>query len=77
MSDAEGKTRETKGAPGGGSEPRILVEDDSGRRPFMRGIMVHSLMARGVSFEEAFRTANLVRDRTRHREVVPRSFPGV
>lgn len=59
--------------PGGEGENRILVEDDAGRRPFMRGIMVHSLMARGVSFEDAFRTANEVRDRTRHRGVVPRS----
>jgi 2-phosphoglycerate kinase len=29
----------------------------------MRGIMVHSLMARGVPFEDAFRTANEVRAR--------------
>ncbi len=49
-----------------------LVEDASGRRPFMRGIMVHSLMARGVSFEDAYRAANLVRDRIRGREVVRR-----
>lgn len=38
----------------------------------MRGIMVHSLMARGVSFEDAFRVANQVRDQIRGREVVPR-----
>jgi 2-phosphoglycerate kinase len=49
-----------------------LVEDASGRRPFMRGIMVHSLMARGVSFEDAYRAANLVRDQIRGREVVRR-----
>jgi 2-phosphoglycerate kinase len=48
------------------------VEDASGRRPFMRGIMVHSLMARGVSFEDAYRAANLVRDQIRGREVVQR-----
>ena len=39
----------------------------------MRGIMVHSLMARGISFEEAFRTANLVKDRTQARGVVQRT----
>ncbi|MDP6979624.1 MAG: hypothetical protein QF570_13640 [Myxococcota bacterium] len=62
-----------KETPGGGHGDRTLVEDASGRRPFMRGIMVHSLMARGVGFDEAFRTANLVRDRTRNRGVVPRA----
>jgi hypothetical protein len=49
-----------------------LVEDGSGQRPFMRGIMVHSLMARGVSFEEAYRVANLVRDKIRGRPLVRR-----
>jgi 2-phosphoglycerate kinase len=51
---------------------RILVEDASGRRPFMRGIMVHSLMARGVSFDDAYRTANEVRRRIGGRQVVPK-----
>jgi len=36
----------------------------------MRGIMIHSLMARGVPFEEANQTANAVRDRLRSRGVV-------
>jgi 2-phosphoglycerate kinase len=49
---------------------RLWVEDATGRRPFMRGIMIHSLMARGVSFEDADRTANAVRDRVRSRGVV-------
>jgi 2-phosphoglycerate kinase len=55
------------------SEVRVLVEDDAGRRPFMRGIMVHSLMSRGVSFEAAFDTANKVRELTRDAGIVPRS----
>jgi 2-phosphoglycerate kinase len=42
---------------------RITVDGDGKPRPFMRGIMVHSLMARGVPFEDAFRTANEVRTR--------------
>jgi 2-phosphoglycerate kinase len=55
------------------SDPnRILVEDASTRRPFMRGIMVHSLMARGIAFDEAYRTANQVRERLRGRSVVPK-----
>jgi 2-phosphoglycerate kinase len=47
-----------------------VVEDESGRRPFMRGIMVHSLMSRGVSFDDAFRVANAVREKIRGRGVV-------
>ncbi|MCH7866641.1 MAG: hypothetical protein IH881_03020 [Myxococcales bacterium] len=58
---------------GGAREERILVEDEGTRRPFMRGIMVHSLMARGISFEDAFRTANLVKDRTQERGIVQRA----
>jgi len=42
---------------------RITVDGDGKPRPFMRGIMVHSLMARGVPFEDAYRTANEVRVR--------------
>ena len=54
------------------ASPGLQVEDAFGRRPFMRGIMVHSLMARGVSFDDAFRVANGVRDKIRGRAVVPR-----
>ena len=50
-----------------------MVEDAAGRRPFMRGIMVHSLMARGVDFEVAYATANQVRGRIAGRESVQRS----
>ncbi len=46
-----------------GETTALEVEDAGRRRPFMRGIMVHSLVARGVGFDEAYRTANLVRDR--------------
>jgi 2-phosphoglycerate kinase len=49
---------------------RLWVDDAGRRRPFMRGIMIHSLMARGVGFDEATDTANSVRDRLRPREVV-------
>jgi 2-phosphoglycerate kinase len=51
---------------------RTVVEDETGRRPFMRGIMVHSLMSRGVSFEDAYRVANAVRDKIRGTGVVSR-----
>lgn len=61
-------------ALGGGERDRgrIHVEDAGGRRPFMRGILIHSLMSRGVSFENAYRTANRVRERLRARPVVDR-----
>jgi 2-phosphoglycerate kinase len=49
---------------------RVVVEDKGNRRPFMRGIMVHSLMARGVSFEDAYQTADQVWERIRGRSEV-------
>jgi len=57
------------GSPPGGStgRERIFIEYDSVRRPFMRGILVHSLMARGLAFEDAYPAANAVRDRLRGR----------
>jgi 2-phosphoglycerate kinase len=55
-----------------GESGRILVEDEAGRRPFMRGILIHSLMARGVPFEEAFRAAGEIRRRLKGRPVVSR-----
>jgi 2-phosphoglycerate kinase len=48
-----------------GPAKRTVVEDEAGRRPFMRGIMVHSLMSRGASFDDAYRVANAVRDKIR------------
>ena len=55
------------------SDPnRTLVEDGANRRPFMRGIVVHSLMARGIPFEEAYRTADRIRERLRGRPVIPK-----
>jgi 2-phosphoglycerate kinase len=51
----------------------VWVEHESDRRPFMRGITVHSLMARGVSFEDAFRTADEIYARIAGRGVVQRS----
>jgi 2-phosphoglycerate kinase len=53
-----------------GPAKRTVVEDEAGRRPFMRGIMVHSLMSRGASFEDAYRVANAVRDKIRGRGAV-------
>ena len=53
--------------------PERLQIDHAGRvRPFMRGILVHSLMARGLSFDEAYGVANAVRDELRGRGRVAR-----
>ncbi len=54
-------------------EGRILVEDEGRQRPFMRGIMIHSLLARGVPFEDAYRAADAVRAGLGGRTVVPRA----
>jgi len=55
------------------SGTKTLIEKGSVQRPFMRGIMVHSLMSRGLSFDEAYRVASHVRDKVRNRAIVPRS----
>jgi 2-phosphoglycerate kinase len=62
--------RQSDSTPGSGRD-RLYIEHGSIRRPFMRGILVHSLMARGLPFEEAFATANEVRERLRPRRLVP------
>jgi 2-phosphoglycerate kinase len=65
--------RSEKNRPsGGGEKGRVLIEEGGNQRPFMRGIMVHSLMARGVAFEDALSTADQIRVRIRGRGVVPR-----
>jgi 2-phosphoglycerate kinase len=74
MADDEENEKRGRGRRGTKSSgSRALVVEDSGlARPFMRGIMVHSLMARGVSFDEAYEIADGVRDRLRGRGSVPR-----
>ena len=52
---------------------RLHVEDAAGRRPFMRGIIVHSLTAKGLPFEDAVAAANSVREMLRNRETVQRA----
>ena len=51
----------------------VAVEGAEGRRPFMRGIMVHSLMARGIDFEVAYATADEIRGRIGELKTVERS----
>jgi len=57
-----------------GSGQRVLVVEESGAvRPYMRGIMVHALMARGVSFDDAYSTAQTVSEQIRGRGKVERA----
>jgi len=67
--------RRPKGSRSGkrGSGSRIVVEDGAEPRPFMRGVMIHSLTRRGVPYEEAFDVAQAVRDKIRGRESVTRA----
>jgi 2-phosphoglycerate kinase len=58
---AQRKSPIKKKKPGSASpqeHERTFVVDGQGRRPFMRGIMVHALMARGISFDDAYRIAD-------------------
>ena len=73
---SHGDESRSAAARGTSSHHRIQVEDDKGLRPFMRGIMVHSLVARGVSFEDAYRVANQVRDHLRGQVIVRRDALG-
>jgi len=71
-----GRKRDKQGVGRGrspeGDSGRTMIVAGESHRPFMRGIMVHSLMARGVPFEDALATAEQVRERIKGREVVPR-----
>ena len=41
----------------------LHVVEGEGRAPFLRGVLTHSLLKRGLSFKQAYRIANTVRDR--------------
>jgi 2-phosphoglycerate kinase len=73
MSDPDMAPEASARPPGSPDERRLWVQEGEERRPFMRGIMIHSLMARGVPFDEANRVANTVRDRLRPRGVVDKA----
>jgi len=65
------RSKEHRGGKGG-SGSRVLVRDPSGDRPFMRGVMIHSLTRRGVPYEQAFKVAQTVREQIRGRQSVTR-----
>lgn len=50
--------------------PRVRVDDQGQHRPFMRGILVHSLTEQGISFENAYEIAQAVWERVNGRPLV-------
>ncbi|MEM9175727.1 MAG: ATP cone domain-containing protein [Myxococcota bacterium] len=54
------------------SRPRLRVADGEALRPFMRGILVHSLLDRGLAFEDAYEVAQEAAHRLRGRSEVGR-----
>ncbi len=52
------------------SHSRVRVDDRGVHRPFMRGILVHSLTEQGFSFEDAYTVSQEVWNRVRDRELV-------
>lgn len=54
------------------ADRKLVVVGPEGPRPFMRGILVQSLVSRGVPFDAALETATRVRDRIARRGRVER-----
>ena len=71
--DESGRAPPGRPRAGGRAVRRRMVEDAGGQRPFMRGIVVHSLMARGIPFDDAYRAADAVRDRFHDTSVIQKS----
>jgi 2-phosphoglycerate kinase len=51
----------------------ILVLDGDQKVPFLRGMVTHSLIERGLNFQEAYELASQVRELVRHRKVIAKS----
>ena len=73
MGADEKPSKSARPSPKKGDKRVLIVEPSGQARPYMRGIMVHSLMARGVSFDDAYATAHAVADRIRGSGSVPRA----
>jgi 2-phosphoglycerate kinase len=48
----------------------MVVSSSGGRQRFLRGMITHSLMQRGLEFDEAYAMARAIRDRLADREEV-------
>jgi 2,3-bisphosphoglycerate-independent phosphoglycerate mutase len=59
---------------GGATKPPVMVRDSRGNlHPFLRGMVTHDLVQRGLSFDDAYSAARAVRDRIGGREEVSTS----
>ncbi len=57
-----------------GSSHRLSVVDSQGRKnPFLRGMVTHTLVKRGLSFEDAYAVARKLRKRLAHRHEVSKA----
>ncbi len=52
------------------SRETLYVIDGDQKVPFLRGMITHSLIERGLSFQQAYQTASLVRDQIRRTRVI-------
>lgn len=55
------------------SKENLYVIDGGERVPFLRGMVTHSLIERGLTFQQAYEAASLVRDRIRVRKVIEKA----
>lgn len=51
----------------------LYVLDGDQKVPFLRGMVTHSLIERGLSFQKAYEAASLVRDQVRKQRVIEKS----
>ncbi len=67
----EGRSPRASGGGRRAESARIFVRDSSGsRHPFLRGMVTHDLLQRGLSFDEAYAAARAVGDRIAGRSEV-------
>lgn len=51
----------------------LYVSEGDQKVPFLRGMITHSLMERGLTFQQAYQAASLVRDRIRQQKVIEKA----
>ena len=68
---------EAPSEPPAKSSTKLLVADGAVQRPFMRGIMIHALLGKGLSFEDAYRVALAEGYRMLEAQMQTRAQPGM
>ncbi len=67
---AETDLEDDEGEEQSASLTRVRVDDHGAHRPFMRGILVHSLTEQGISFENAYEIAQAVWKQVSGRQLI-------